>query len=98
MLFDPENGSSSGPAVVYALRSWLMAILSSYISMHYINGCESIHGNARTFSEPVIASIIEGSRCGMSDVAFRIAHQLLGFLVRIGAGFLANFRALLYSF
>ena len=35
--------------------------------------CESMHGNARTFSEQVMASIINGSRCGRSDVAFRIA-------------------------
>ena len=33
--------------------------------------CESINGNARTFSEQVIASITFDSRCGMSDVAFR---------------------------
>ena len=29
---------SSGPTVVYALRSWLIAVFSLYISMHYING------------------------------------------------------------
>ena len=33
------------------------------------------------FPEQVIASIIDNSRCGMSDVAFRTAHHLVGFLV-----------------
>ena len=36
-----------------------------------IRPCESMHGNARTFLEQVIASIIGDSRCGMSADAFR---------------------------
>ena len=32
----------------------------------------------------MIASIIDDSRCEMSDVAFRTAHQLVGFLVCVG--------------
>ena len=35
-----------------------------------IRPCASMHGNALTFSEQVIASIIYDSRCGTSDVAF----------------------------
>ena len=41
-----------------------------------IRPCESMHGNARTFSEQVIASIIYDSRGGMSDVAFRTAPPI----------------------
>ena len=40
--------------------------------------CESMHGHAQTFSEQVIASIIDDSRCGMSDVAFRVAPPIGG--------------------
>ena len=43
-----------------------------------IRPCESMHGNARTFSEQVIASIIDDSRCGMSDVAFRTTPPIGG--------------------
>ena len=38
--------------------------------MSYCCRGQSIQGNAGTFSEQVIASIIYDSRCGMSDVAF----------------------------
>ena len=38
LLDDPENGGSGGRAVVYALSSWLISVLSFYTSMHYING------------------------------------------------------------
>ena len=41
-----------------------------------IRPCES--GNARTFSQKVIASIVYDSRCGMSDVAFCTAPPLGG--------------------
>ena len=34
----PKNGGSSGRTVVYALRSWLIAVFSLYTSMHFING------------------------------------------------------------
>ena len=40
--------------------------------------CESMHGHARTFSEQVITSIIDDSRCGMSDLAFRTAPPIGG--------------------
>ena len=40
--------------------------------------CESMHGHARTFSEQAIASIIDDSRCGMSDIAFRAAPPIGG--------------------
>ena len=39
---------------------------------------ESMHGHARTFSEQVIASIIDNSRCGISDVAFHTAPPIGG--------------------
>ena len=63
-IFAPWRGSS-GPAVVYALRWWPTAHkwLVSY---------------AWTFSEQVTASIINDSRCGMSDVAFRSAKPIGG--------------------
>ena len=38
-----------------------------------IRPCESMPGNARMFSEQVVASIICDSHCGMTDVAFRTA-------------------------
>ena len=40
--------------------------------------CESMHGHSWTFSELVIASIIEDSRCGISDVAFHTAPRIGG--------------------
>ena len=40
--------------------------------------CESMHGHAQTFSEQVIESIIDDSRCGMSGVAFRTAQPIDG--------------------
>ena len=43
--------------------------------------CESTHVHAWTLSEQAAASIIDDSRCGMSGVAFRTAHRLVGFLV-----------------
>ena len=39
---------------------------------------ESMHGNAWTFSEQVVACIIYDSRCGMSYAAFRTAPQIDG--------------------
>ena len=38
-----------------------------------------MRGRAKPFSEQVIESIIDGSRTGMSDVAFRLAPQIGGF-------------------
>ena len=44
-----------------------------------IRQCQSIQGDARTFSEQVIDSIICDSRCGVSEVvAFRIAPPIGG--------------------
>ena len=40
--------------------------------------CESMYGHAWTFSEQVIAGIIDDSRCGTS---FALPPQLVGFLV-----------------
>ena len=37
-----------------------------------------MHGNALTFSEQHIASIIYDTRCGMTDVAFRTAPPIGG--------------------
>ena len=52
--------------------------------------CESMHGHARTFSEHVIASIIDDSRCMMSDVAFRTAPPIGGFLAVFAASPVSN--------
>ena len=53
----------------------VVILQSDYASIHYRNGwCRivvAVNGNAWTFSEEVIASIIYDSRCWMSDVAFR---------------------------
>ena len=38
--------------------------------------CESMHGHAWTLSDQVIASIVDDSRCGMSNVAFRTAQPI----------------------
>ena len=57
--------------------------------MHYINGwcrvvvainssMRSMHGHAWTFSEQMIASIIDDSRCEMIGVAFRTAPPIGG--------------------
>ena len=43
-----------------------------------IRPCESKHGNARTFAEQVIASIIIDCRCRMSGVACRTAPPIGG--------------------
>ena len=40
--------------------------------------CESVHGHAWTFSEQMIASIIDDSRCRMSDNAFRTVPPIGG--------------------
>ena len=40
--------------------------------------CELMHGHARTFSEQVIASIIDDCRGGLSDAAFRTAQPIGG--------------------
>ena len=40
---------------------------------------ESMHGNARTFSEQVTASIKYDSSCVMSDVVFRAAPPIGGY-------------------
>ena len=40
--------------------------------------CDSMHGHAWSFSEQVIASVIDDSRCGMSDVAFRTVQPVDG--------------------
>ena len=59
---------SCEPVVVYALRRWL--------TVH--GWCRIVvavnsHGHAWTFSEQVMTSIIDDSRCGMSEVAFHTA-------------------------
>ena len=85
-----KKGGSTGPAVVCALRryGWLRCSRHMPTSMHYINWCrivsrsqgpcESMYGHAWTLSEQVIASFIDDSRCGMSDVAFRTAPLISG--------------------
>ena len=40
--------------------------------------CEMTHGHARMFSEQVVPSIIDDSRRGMSDIAFRTAPPIGG--------------------
>ena len=58
----------------YALHKWLV----SYCC------CKSMNGHARTFSDQVIASIIDDSRCRVSDVAFRPITNWWAFLYTIG--------------
>ena len=85
----PKNGGSCGPTIVYVLRRWLIAIFSLYFYVgQYMAGvmllsrsirpCESMHGNAQTFSQKVITSIVYDSRCWMSDVAFRTTPPIGG--------------------
>ena len=81
LLLDPENGAQVGlPSSTHYANCWRR--FSRYTSMHYMNGCvvllsrstrrcQSMHDHAWTFSKQVIASIIDDSHCGMSDVAFR---------------------------
>ena len=56
----------------YCSPRWQWLILSLYF-YHYIG--------AWTFSEQVKASIIDDSRCGMSDVVFRTAPPISGFFL-----------------
>ena len=80
---------SRGPTVVDALPRWMIAISSLYFyALHkwlvYVllsrstRLCESMHGHASTTAEQVIASIIDDSRCGISDVAFCTAPPIGG--------------------
>ena len=88
MLLDHEKwGLEWTYLPLFALRNWLIAVFSLYTSLHYINGrCLIVvavnsptrvsHGNARTFSQNVIGSIVNDSRCRMRDVAFRTAPPI----------------------
>ena len=79
-IFTPwlRKCTPNGPAIRRFLSSW-MAI--SILLSRSIRQCESMHGNARTFSEQVKASIIYDGRSGMSVVTFRIAPPIGGLVV-----------------
>ena len=88
MLLDPENVAYVGlPSSMRHANGWHRfqrgRLLGTVVIpwSHCDGWCRivvAVNGNTRTFSEQVIASIIEDSRCGMSVVAFHTAPPIGG--------------------